>query len=116
MPHDAAAALLDMLAAARRAVERLGQDTEESFAQNSDQQWVLFSQIVLIGEAASRVPNEIRLEIINIPWSAIISMRNRVVHGYDSIDWSIVYQTVSFELPPLIAKLESIVGDAPTSS
>ncbi len=37
-------------------------------------------------------------------------MRNRVVHGYDSIDWKIVYETVSGELPNLIAILESKLG------
>jgi hypothetical protein len=55
MRHEPMAALFDMLSAARRAVERLGPSSEIEFAENTDQQWVLFSQIVLIGEAANRV-------------------------------------------------------------
>jgi len=111
LPHDTAAALLDMLAAARRAVSRLADDSAEAFSQNSDQQWVVFSQLVLIGEAANRITNEDQTSIPEIPWSPIISMRNRIVHGYDSIDWGIVFHTVQTELPLLIAALERQLQD-----
>lgn len=53
MPHDAMAAMLDMLVAARRAVNRLATATEEEFLADEDAQWFMFSQIVIIGEAAN---------------------------------------------------------------
>lgn len=48
--------MVDMLTAARRAVARLGQTALEEFESDTDLQWIMFSQIVLIGEAAARMP------------------------------------------------------------
>lgn len=109
MPHDAMAAMLDMLIAARRAVKRLATATEEEFLADEDAQWFMFSQIVIIGEAANRVDVETRARYPHVPWSAAISMRHRMVHGYDSIDWRIVYATVKHDLPVLIQALEAVV-------
>ncbi|MCS6830856.1 MAG: DUF86 domain-containing protein [Armatimonadota bacterium] len=109
MPHNAVAAMLDMLVAARRAVNRLANTTEEEFLVDEDAQWFMFSQIVIIGEAANRVDGETRARYAHIPWSAAISMRHRMVHGYDSIDWRIVYATVKYDLPALIEALKAVV-------
>lgn len=109
MPHDPQASLIDMLIAARRAVRRLGTKTEDDYAQDTDLQWVLFSQLLILGEAANRIGRDEQREYPEIPWSSIIGMRNRLVHGYDSIDWVVVYFTVRDELPKLVERLEQHV-------
>jgi uncharacterized protein with HEPN domain len=43
----------------------------------------------------------------------IIGMRNRLVHGYDIVDYDIVWSTVTQDLPPLIAELEKILSSGP---
>jgi uncharacterized protein with HEPN domain len=63
----------------------------------------------IIGEAANRIPREEQAQHPQIPWTQVISMRNRLIHGYDSVDFDILWQIVSQDLPPLIAALESIV-------
>jgi uncharacterized protein with HEPN domain len=40
----------------------------------------------------------------------IIAMRNRLIHGYDIVDYDIVWSTVSEDLPPLIAELEKMLS------
>ena len=62
--------------------------------------------IEIIGEAASRVTPDGRARIVGIPWPAIISMRNRMVHAYFDIDHDVVWQTVQTELNPLLSVLE----------
>jgi len=64
----------------------------------------------IIGEAASRVPQEDRLQHSGIAWSGIVSFRNRLIHGYDAIDFDILWQIVTGDLPPLIQALQRIVG------
>jgi uncharacterized protein with HEPN domain len=64
----------------------------------------------IIGEAASRVPIDGRSRHPDIPWPQIISMRHRLIHGYDSVDFDILWRTVMEDLPPLIAALESILA------
>jgi len=63
----------------------------------------------LVGEAAGRVPNGARVKYTNIPWPEIVSLRNRLIHGYDRVDFDILWQIVTQDLPPLIDILEQVV-------
>ena len=60
----------------------------------------------IVGEAAGRVPAKERVCHPDIPWPEIVGLRNRLIHGYDSVDFDILWQIVSDDLPPLIAALE----------
>ena len=44
----------------------------------------------IVGEAASRVPAEIRVRHPDIPWPEIVGLRNRLIHGYDSVDFDML--------------------------
>ena len=68
--------------------------------------------IEVIGEAASRVSDETRAANPAIPWSAIVSMRNRLVHGYFDIDTEIVWKTATGELADLLPRLRALIGNA----
>ena len=69
----------------------------------------LVKAIEILGEAASKVSEELRREKPAIPWREMVSMRNRLIHGYFDINLEIVWQTVSEELPPLISALEAML-------
>jgi uncharacterized protein with HEPN domain len=60
----------------------------------------------IVGEAANRIPHEEQAQYPNIPWAEIISMRNRLIHGYDRIDFDILWQIVTQDLPKLIDSLK----------
>ena len=70
----------------------------------------LVKDVEIIGEAASRVSAETRMEWPDIPWLDIVAMRHRLTHGYFDIDPDIVWSTVTDDLPPLIAQLERAVA------
>ncbi len=63
--------------------------------------------IEVIGEAASKVSGETKSKLPSIPWLEIIGMRNRLVHGYASVDHNILWDVVSSDLPVLLRILES---------
>jgi uncharacterized protein with HEPN domain len=65
--------------------------------------------VEILGEAASRVTEATRESLPEIPWRDIISMRNRLIHGYFDIDTTIVWKTVTMELPPLEHALEKVL-------
>ena len=69
--------------------------------------------VEIVGEAASRIPVAIRRRHPNVPWAQIIATRNRLIHGYDIVDYDIVWSTVAQDLPPLIAELEKILSPGP---
>lgn len=60
----------------------------------------------IIGEAANRVPEENRSQIPGIPWPQIVSLRNRLIHGYDEVDFDILWRIVTHDLPQLIEVLD----------
>jgi uncharacterized protein with HEPN domain len=63
----------------------------------------------IIGEAASRVPKDEQARYADISWSEIISLRNRLIHGYDTVDFDILWQIVSQDLPGLIESLRKVL-------
>lgn len=64
----------------------------------------------IVGEAARHVPETVRQQHPQVPWLQIIGTRNRLVHGYDLVDYDIIWSTITEDLPPLIAELERIVS------
>lgn len=69
--------------------------------------------IEIIGEAASKVPDEVRNLYPDIPWGGMKGMRNAVAHGYDQIEYESVWDVIKLRLPELKVKLQNIqVGNA----
>lgn len=71
----------------------------------------LVKSVEILGEAANKVSDELRNEYPDFPWREMVTMRNRLIHGYFDINLDIVWQTVVTELPPLVAALESILSE-----
>jgi uncharacterized protein with HEPN domain len=64
--------------------------------------------LTVLGEAARHIPPDIVAAYPTVPWPQIRGIRNRVIHGYDQIDWNIIWNVVTVELPPLAPLLEQI--------
>ena len=65
----------------------------------------------ILGEAASRLSTDARLRFPDIPYAQMVSMRNRLIHAYFDVDLDIVWSTVTGDLPPLLAVLESALAE-----
>jgi uncharacterized protein with HEPN domain len=77
---------------------------------DTDQQllFAVVRAIEIVGEAAGKLSDHARSGAPDVPWSAIVSMRNRLIHGYFDIDQDIVWATVSDELPRLLPVLRRL--------
>ena len=74
--------------------------------------FALVRAIEIVGEAASRLSEEMKATHTGIPWRAIIGMRNRLIHAYFEINTAIVWQTVTQEIPALLPQLRVLETDA----
>ena len=62
----------------------------------------------IIGEAVSKLPDEIKRSEPTIPWTLIKGMRNRLIHEYFGTDTEIVWKVIKNELPGMIKELKEI--------
>ena len=109
---DDLVSLTDMLSHSREAAELMGDMSLADLRDNRVIQLVLTRLIEIVGEAANRVSAESQQENPEIPWPQVAGMRNRLVHGYDVIDFDLLRRTIKEDLPPLIAALQGILNQA----
>jgi len=85
--------------------------TEENFSKNRMIILSVIKDIEIIGEAASRISDEIKSRYPDIPWQDIIGMRNRLIHGYFDVDIKLVWNTTKNNLPSLLKTLKNILSN-----
>ncbi len=83
-------------------VDRMAFDRDEKLA------LAVIRLLEVIGEAANGLSQEFRDSNGKIPWSKMIAMRNRLIHGYFDINYDIVWRTVKKDIPVVIHLLEEI--------
>ena len=71
----------------------------------------LIRYMEVVGEAARRVPEDIRSRHPEVAWPRIIGLRNRLIHEYDRVDLDTLQNIIQNELPPLVGRLEAILED-----
>lgn len=66
--------------------------------------------IELIGEAATHIPESIRLSSPAVPWRKVIATRNRLIHAYLGIDNDTLWSIVETDVPALLVALQDMKG------
>jgi uncharacterized protein with HEPN domain len=112
MPSSERVRMQHMLDAAREAVTFGSGCSSGELPSDRVRALALVKCIEIIGEAASKISDEVRAAHPEIPWPDIIGMRNRLIHAYFDIDFDRVCDTIEVDLPPLIASLERVLSDA----
>lgn len=108
MPRDETF-LLYMLLASRRIRQSTAGINRAKFDSDEEKQDSVVLQLGNIGEAANHVTKAYQDEHPVIPWKDIISMRHRLFHGYEDIDWDTVWAAATVEVPALLSVLEPLV-------
>jgi uncharacterized protein with HEPN domain len=70
--------------------------------------FALTRAIEIVGEAASKVSEETRATLPDVPWGPMVGMRNRLVHAYFDVNRGILWDTVTVALPALLAPLTAL--------
>ena len=104
--HDDDVRLRHMLDYSREALELVKDRSRSDLDNDRVLELALVRLLEIIGEAATRVSEEGRARNPEIPWPQIIGLRNRLIHGYDSVDMDVLWEILQGDLPALILKLE----------
>jgi uncharacterized protein with HEPN domain len=103
----------DIIHAAQRALQFVGEMDAAALKLDERTSAAVLHQVFIIGEASARLPDEIRALAPDVPWAEIIGMRNIIAHGYFDVDVEMVWKTVRFDLPPLLAEMRQMLESKP---
>ena len=87
-----------------------GMNQDEFLADNITYDATL-RNLELIGEAATHTPSEVRAAHQEVPWHVIIGTRNRLAHGYLSIDNRIIWSVIREAVPALVPAVRSLPAE-----
>jgi len=110
MPSSDTVRLRHILDAARQALGFVNERSRADLDADPMLSLALVRLLEIIGEAARGTSEELRRAHPDVAWSKMAGMRDRLIHGYFDVNLDIVWQTVSQDLPVLIAQVEKIVG------
>ena len=106
--RDALLLLEDIIESGNKILNYTADLSFVQFIKDSKTADVVIRNFEIIGEAAKRLPEDFKEKHADIDWHRIRGFRNRIVHDYFGIDFSIVWQIKESFLPELLKKLNSL--------
>jgi len=97
--------ILQQAVTIRRRIDGL---SKEGFLADVDKTEATLHGLTVIGEAVRAMDDEFKAAHPDIPWRSIVGMRNFIVHEYEEIDYDLVWQAVSVDLPAMTPRLVEI--------
>jgi uncharacterized protein with HEPN domain len=103
-----------MLDVSRQAMAKVEGLDRSEFDADENLRLALAHLIQMIGEAARRVSPATCASHPQLPWTEIIGMRHKIVHDYLGVDFDIVWEVVTADLPQLADELKRILSPSET--
>ena len=109
-PSDTAT-LSDLVTACLRVMDYFRGASRSDLDQDNELFSACCYQIAVIGEAAKRLSPNVRSQHPEVQWKDIAGMRDRLIHGYDSVDIDELWKTATEDVPVLLELVRTIQAD-----
>jgi uncharacterized protein with HEPN domain len=97
--HEARTRLEHMRDAARKCLQFTRGKSQAQVEGDEILSLALIRLLEIMGEAAARIPAEQRGALPTIRWKGVIGLRHRLIHGYASVDFDIVWDILQNDVP-----------------
>jgi uncharacterized protein with HEPN domain len=114
--HDPQVTLRQIAECAGRAQELCERDELPGILRDWQKRFAFERAMELLGEAVKRLPVELLSRYPAVDWRGIAGMRDHVSHGYDSIDYDLLWQSVKTRIPGLLSTVEQMLKDLQSAS
>jgi uncharacterized protein with HEPN domain len=113
MPDEDRVRILHMIEAAEAVAQFIAGRSRDDLDQDRMLLFAVVRAIEILGEAANKISPETRAAVPQVPWGAIVAMRNRLIHVYFDTDTAVVWKTATTEIPELVPLLRALAGTTP---
>jgi uncharacterized protein with HEPN domain len=102
--------LRDMLEATDKVASFISGLSEEAFLKDEKTQYAVVRALEVIGEAAKKIPDDVRATYPGLPWRQIVGMRDVLIHDYFGVNAQVVWKTATLDVPSMAEVLRGIVS------
>jgi uncharacterized protein with HEPN domain len=99
----------EMIEAAERAHQLTEGVTIEELRTDRLRRESLLWNFTVLGEAAAQLSDDLKDRFPKVQWQQPARLRNRIVHGYWSIDMDVLHTTATDQLPTFAADLRTVL-------
>lgn len=103
--------LKDMQESAARISEYVGTLSREEFFHDTKTLDATMRNLAVVGEAAKKIPTDVRRKYPAVAWKKIAGLRDIVVHDYFGIDEDIIWDVVTLKIPELKRQIDAMMKE-----
>lgn len=85
--------------------------TKDAFMGDEVMKRAVVRSLEIIGEATKKIPADVKLKWNSVSWKHMAGMRDRLIHDYMGVDYSIVWDVVRNRIPQLTQQIEDIIDN-----
>ena len=101
----------DILEAITRVEEYSAHPDYSSFKQDKKGIDAIIRNFEIMGEAAKKIPSDLRSQYPDMPWTEMMGMRNKMIHEYYGVDTQILWKTIKDNLTQLKPQITKMLQD-----
>jgi uncharacterized protein with HEPN domain len=85
--------------------------SKDEFVQNETLKRAVVRSLEIIGEAAKKIPGDFKVKWSSIRWKNMTGMRDRLIHDYMGVNYSIVWDVIKNKIPELYTQITEVIGN-----